>query len=186
LLQVQSKIVSQLPHDWRAGDDASRPLLPLVYDELRRVTHRHLRKERADHSTALVHEAYVRLEKQGSFRFENRAHFLAIYDQLMRQFLVDYARSRNTAERDGGDRATMDGLAFKNRCVDMVALDDALNELGKLDQPQGRSVEFRFFGGRSIEETSGVLKLSPPMTAKRYCASALAWLHGQMQKLAEP
>jgi hypothetical protein len=101
--QVQSKIVTQLLHDWHGGDDeALRAVVPLVYDELRRVAHHYLRKERPDHtlqSAALVHEAYLRLKKQGAANFENRAHFLAICAQLMRQILVEYARSRNTAKR---------------------------------------------------------------------------------------
>ena len=183
--QVPSKIVSQLLQDWRGGDDeALHAVLPLVYDELRRIAHHYLRKERADHtlqSTALVHEAYLRLEKQGAAKFENRAHFLAICAQMMRQILVEYARSRNAAKRDGGDRVTLDGLAFKSRSVDMVALDDALNELAKLDPQQSRIVELRFFGGLSIEETSDVLKLSP-MTVKRHWATARAWLHNQISQ----
>jgi len=183
LSRVQSKIVTQLLDDWHAGDDeALRAVIPFVYDELRRVAHRYLRKERADHtlqSTALVHEAYLRLEKQGAAKFENRAHFLAICAQLMRQILVEYARSHHSAKRDGGDRVTLDGLAFKSRSVDMVVLDDALNELAKLDMQQSRIVELRFFAGLSIEETSDVLKLSPS-TVKRHWASARAWLHHQI------
>ena len=183
LSQAQSKIVTQLLDNWHAGDDeALRALVPLVYDELRRVAHRYLRKERADHtlqSTALVHEAYLRLEKQGAAKFENRAHFLAICAQLMRQILVEYARSRDAAKRDGGERVTLDGLAFKSRGLDIIALDDALNELAKLDRQQSRIVELRFFGGLSVEETSDVLELSP-RTVKRHWASARAWLHHQM------
>jgi RNA polymerase sigma factor (TIGR02999 family) len=183
LSQVPSKIVTQLLEDWHAGDDeALHTVVPLVYDELRRIAHRYLRKERADHtlqSTALVHEAYLRIEKQGAAKFANRAHFLAICAQLMRQILVEYARSHNSAKRDGGERVTLDGLAFKSRSVDMVTLDDALNELAKLDQQQSRIVELRFFGGLSVEETSDVLKLSP-RTVKRHWASARAWLHHQI------
>lgn len=183
LQQVPSKIVNQLLQDWQAGEDeALRALVPLVYEELRQVAHNYLQKERADHtlqSTALVHEAYLRLEKQGAHKFENRAHFLAICALLMRQILVEYARGRNRVKRDGGDRVTLDGLAFKSRALDMVALDDALNELAKLDPQQSRIVELRFFGGLSIEETSDVLKLSP-RTVKRHWASARAWLHHQI------
>ena len=175
--------MSQLLEDWYAGDDqALRSVIPLVYDELRRAAHHYLRKERADHtlqSAALVHEAYLRLEKQGAEPIANRAHFLAICAQLMRQILVEYARSRNAAKRDGGDRVTLDGLAFKSRSVDLVALDDALNELARLDQQQSRIVEMRFFGGLSIEETADVLKLSP-MTVKRHWATARRWLHRQL------
>jgi len=189
LAEVQSKVVTQLLEDWRAGDDeALRAVIPLVYDELRRVAHQYLRKERSDHtlqSTALVHEAYLRLEKQGAAKFENRAHFLAICAQLMRQILVEYARGRATAKRDGGDRVTLDGLAFKSRSVDMVALDDALTELAKLDQQQSRIVELRFFGGLSVEEISEVLKLSP-RTVKRHWASARAWLYHQIGATSAP
>ena len=107
---------------------------------------------------------------------------LAICAQLMRQILVEYARSRNAAKRDGGYRLTLDDdLAFKTRSVDMVALDDALNELAKLDQQQSRIVELRFFGGLSIEETSRALNLSPT-TVKRHWAMAKLWLHHQMSK----
>lgn len=189
LSQVPSKIVNQLLQDWHAGEnEALRALVPLVYDELRQVAHYHLQKERADHtlqSTALVHEAYLRLEKQGAPKFENRAHFLAICALLMRQILVEYARSRNRVKRDGGDRVTLDGLAFKSRALDMVALDDALSELAKLDPQQSRIVELRFFGGLSIEETSDVLKLSP-RTVKRHWASARAWLHHQISATSGP
>jgi RNA polymerase sigma factor (TIGR02999 family) len=181
--QAPSKIVNQLLADWHAGDDqALRGVVPLVYDELRRVAHNYLRKERADHtlqSTALVHEAYLRLEKQGAAPIENRAHFLAICAQLMRQVLVEYARNRNAAKRDGGDRVTLDGLAISNRSIDMLALDDALKELARLDDQQSRIVELRFFGGLSIEETSDVLKISP-MTVKRRWSTARRWLHRQL------
>jgi len=163
-------------------------VLPLVYDELRRAAHRYLRNERPDHtlqSTALVHEAYLRLEKQGAGQFQNREHFLAICAQLMRQILVEYARSRNAAKRDGGYRLTLDdGLAFKTPSVDMVALDDALNELAKLDPQQCRIVELRFFGGLSIEETAQAMNLSPT-TVKRHWATAKLWLHHQISKTPE-
>ena len=103
----------------------------------------------------------------------------------MRQILVDYARNRRAAKRDGGDRVTLDGVAFKSRHVDMIALDDALLELAGLDPQQSRIVELRFFGGLSIQETSDVLNLSP-MTVKRHWASARLWLHRQMSKRESP
>jgi RNA polymerase sigma factor (TIGR02999 family) len=168
--------------------EALRAAVPLVYDELRRMAHYYLQKERPGHtlqSTALVHEAYLRLEKQGATEFQNREHLLAICAQLMRQILVEYARSRNAAKRDGGLRLELDdALAFKTRSVDMVALDDALSELAKLDPQQSRIVELRFFGGLSIEETSRVLNLSPT-TVKKYWATARVWLHHQMAKAAD-
>jgi RNA polymerase sigma factor (TIGR02999 family) len=187
--QDSSQIVRQLLADWHAGDDeAMRAVVPLVYDELRRVAHRHLRKERPEHSlqsTALVHEAYLRLEKQGAAKIENRAHFLAICAQLMRQILVDYARTRRAAKRDGGERVTLDGLPFKSPSVDMIALDEALTELARLDPQRSRIVELRFFGGLSIEETSSLLNLSP-MTVKRHWATARLWLHRELSKAGAP
>ena len=188
--QLPPKTVSELLVNWQAGDDeALRAVLPLVYDELRRVAHHHLQKERPDHtlqSTALVHETYLRLEKQGAGQFQNREHFVAVCAQLMRQILVEYARSRNAAKRDGGYRLTLDdGLAFKTRSVDMVALDDALNELAKLDALQSRIVELRFFGGLSIEETSRALNISPT-TVKRYWTTARLWLHHELSKSTKP
>lgn len=185
LPQLQPKTVSELLANWHAGDDeAFRAAVPLVYQELRRIAHHYLQKERPDHtlqSTALVHEAYLRLEKQGAAPFQNREHFLAICAQLMRQILVDYARSRKAARRDGGVRLTLDdALAFKARSVDMVALDDALNELAKLNPQQSRIVELRFFGGLSIEETSRAMNLAPT-TVKKYWAMARLWLHHRMK-----
>jgi RNA polymerase sigma factor (TIGR02999 family) len=187
--QLLPKTVNDFLANWQAGDDeALAAAVPLVYDELRRVAHRYLRNERPGHtlqSTALVHEAYLRLEKQGTAQFKNREHFLAICAQLMRQILVEYARSRNAAKRDGGYRLTLDdSLAFKTRSVDMVALDDALKKLAKLDQQQSQIVELRFFGGLSIEETSRALNLSPT-TVKRHWATARLWLHHQMAQTAD-
>ena len=183
--QLQPKTVSNLLANWRAGDDeALREALPLVYDELRRIAHRHLQKERPGHtlqSTALVHEAYLRLEKQGAARFENREHFLAICAQLMRQILVDHARSRKAGRRDGGLRLTLDeALVWQSRDLDLVALDDALHELAKLNPQQSRIVELRFFGGLSLEETSRAMNLSPT-TVKKHWAMARLWLHHQMK-----
>jgi RNA polymerase sigma factor (TIGR02999 family) len=184
-LPLAPNTVTKLLADWRAGDDeALRAIIPLVYDELRRVAHHYLQKERPDHtlqSTALVHEAYLRLEKQGAGQFRNHEHFLAICAQLMRQILVEHARNRRAAKRDGGFRLTLDdALGFKARHVDLIALDDALNQLAKLDEEQSRIVELRFFGGFSIEETARALNLSPS-TVKRHWATARLWLHHQMK-----
>ena len=187
--RLPSGPVSELLAKWQEGDqEALAALVPLVYSDLRKLARHYLQKERPDHtlqSTALVHEAYLRLEKQGAAQFQNREHFLAICAQLMRQILVEYARSRNAAKRNGGFRLALDdNLAFKTRSLDIVALDDALNELAKLDQQQSRIVELRFFAGLSIEETSRVLNLSPT-TVKRHWATARLWLHHQMAKTAE-
>jgi len=179
--------VSELLAQWRAGDEESLPrLVPLVYAELRRLAHYQLRKEHPGHtlqSTALVHEAYLRLAKQEPMLFENRAHFFAVCAQLMRQILVQYARRRNAAKRGGGYTLTLDdSIALpKSRSVDLVALDDALNALAELDPQQSRIVELRFFGGLSIEETAQVLSLSPA-TVKRHWATARVWLHKQVSR----
>jgi len=186
-----SQPVSALLAQWQAGDEeAMRTLVPLVYDELRRLAHRYLQKERPDHtlqSTALVHEAYVRLVKQEGGKFQNRAHFFAICAQLMRQILIEYARSQRAAKRDRGQKVTLNdevALVKKSRSVDLVALDEALEGLAKLDAQQSRIVELRFFGGLSIEETSQVLGISPA-TVKRDWSTAKAWLHHEMSGTAE-
>ncbi len=184
LSKLPSNTLSGLLANWQAGDNqALRAVFPRVYEELRRLAHHYLRRERPDHtlqSAALVHEAYLRLAKQGTNQFENREHFLAICAQLMRQILIESARSRKAAKRDGGYRITLDeGLAAKTPSVDLVALDDALNVLAKLDRQQGHIVELRYFGGLSIEETSRVLGLSPA-TVKRHWATARLWLHHRM------
>jgi RNA polymerase sigma factor (TIGR02999 family) len=181
------KPVSALLANWQAGDEqALEALLPMVYTELRRLAHRYLQRERPDHtlqSTALVHEAYLRLIKQSNAPFENRAHFFAICAQLMRQILVEYARAHRAAKRNAGKTVTFnDELAiFKDKAVDLVALDDALNGLSKLDAQQSRIVEMRFFGGLSIEETARVLGTSAA-TVKRDWATARAWLYHQMSR----
>jgi RNA polymerase sigma factor (TIGR02999 family) len=186
-----SQPVNALLAQWQAGDEeALRTLVPLVYDELRRLAHRYLQKERPDHtlqSTALVHEAYVRLVKQEGGKFQNRAHFFAICAQLMRQILIEYARSQRAAKRDRGQKVTLNdevALVKKSRSVDLVALDEALEGLAKLDAQQSRIVELRFFGGLSIEETAQVLGISPA-TVKRDWSTAKAWLHHEMSGTAE-
>jgi len=190
LHESSSKPVSALLAKWQAGDEeALRCLLPIVYNELRRLAHRYLQKERPGHtlqSTALVHEAYLRLMKQEGLAFESRAHFFGICAQLMRQILVEHARSQRAAKRDFGRRLTLDDAAnaARIRSVDLIALDDALTDLAKLDQKQSRIVELRYFGGLSIEETSQVLGVSPA-TIKREWATARAWLHHEMSRTEE-
>jgi RNA polymerase sigma factor (TIGR02999 family) len=182
-----SEPVSELLAKWRAGDEESlRRLVPVVYNELRRVAHYHLRKERPDHTlqtTALVHEAYLCLMKQEPMEFENRAHFFAVCAQLMRQILVQYARRRNAAKRDGGYKRTLDEsiAPARSRSINLIALDDALNGLANLDQQQSRIVELRFFAGLSIEETSQVLGVSPA-TVKRDWNAAKLWLYSEIRK----
>jgi RNA polymerase sigma factor (TIGR02999 family) len=177
--------LSELLAKWGAGDEEClRRVIPLVYRELRRIAHRYLRNERPDHTlqtTALVHEAYLSLRKQQPIQFQNREHFFAVSANLMRQILVQYARRRNAAKRKGGNKVTLDNalLLFPTSSVDLMALDDALRGLAKLDSQQSRIVELRFFAGLSIEETSRVLGVSPA-TIKRDWTTARIWLCRQM------
>lgn len=185
-----SKPVTDLLIKWRDGDqDALQVLLPLVYDELRRIARYYLKKERADHTlqgTALVHEAYLRLVGQRSCPVENRAHFFAIASRLMREILVDHARKRQAVKRNYGYRLTLDaaiGTPGKKH-YDILVLEDALLELARVDPQQARIVELRFFGGLSIHETSTVLEISPA-TVKRDWFTARAWLHREMTRAAQ-
>ena len=159
--------------------------MPLVYDELRRLAHHYLRQERSDHtlqSTALVHEAYLRLAGQNPPQWQNRAHFFGIAAHIMRQILVEHARSRGTAKR-GGNACTLaldEAVALPQQVnVDVIALDKALQELSELDAQQSRIVELRFFAGLTIEDTSEVLGISPA-TVKRDWITARAWLFRAM------
>jgi RNA polymerase sigma factor (TIGR02999 family) len=191
LPEIQSQPVSELLAKWRAGDEESlRRLLPLVYNELRRLAHNYLRKERPNHtlqSAALVHEAFLCLIKQAPMDFENRAHFFAVCAQLMRQILVQYARRGKAAKRDPGYKLTLDeSIASANiRSVNLIALDDALNELAKVDPRQCQIVELRFFSGLSIEETSQVPGISPA-TVKRDWNAAKLWLYNQIRRAERP
>ena len=181
--QDSSNAVTALLVRWREGDpQALEALMPLVYDELRRLAHYYLQRERPEHtlqSTALVHEAYLRLAGHNPPQWQNRAHFFGIAAHLMRQILVEYARGHNAAKRGSGAcKLTLDeAMALPTKVdVDVVALDRALTELSDLDAQQGRIVELRFFGGLTIEDTSEVLGISPA-TVKRDWTTARAWLH---------
>jgi RNA polymerase sigma factor (TIGR02999 family) len=181
-----SSPVTELLVRWRGGDrEALEQLMPLVYEELRRLAHHYLSRERTDHtlqSTALVHEAYLRLAGQNSPQWQNRAHFFGIAAHVMRQILVEYARGRGAAKR-GGQAVTLtldDAASYLQQTeVDVVALDKALAELSELDPQQGRIVELRFFAGLTIEDTSEVLGISPA-TVKRDWVTARAWLFRAM------
>ena len=185
--QEHSQPVSELLVRWRAGDQqALEELVPLVYKELRDIARYHLQRERPGHtlqSAALVHEAYLRLLDQRPFETENRAHFLAVASRLMRQILVDYARSHGAAKRGADRRVELDASLVlpQVRSTDLIALDDALSDLAQLDQQQCRIVELRFFGGLAIEDIAEVLGISPS-TVKRDWNVAKAWLTRQMKK----
>jgi RNA polymerase sigma factor (TIGR02999 family) len=184
-----SNQVTQLLKKWKEGDqNALNDLVPLVYGELRRLAHYYLRSERSDHtlqSTALVHEAYLRLVKQEPHGLESRAHFMAVASRLMRQILVDFARSRAAAKRNFGYTLLLDdAMALpQSRDMDLILLDDALQRLSQLSERQGRIVEMRFFGGLSIEETAQVLGVSPA-TVERDWTVARAWLHREISRSA--
>jgi RNA polymerase sigma-70 factor, ECF subfamily len=173
---------------WSNGDkEALDKLTPLVYDELHRLANRHLGRERPNHSlqtTALIHEAYLRLVDQRNPRWQNRAHFFAIAARLMRRILVDHARSRRYAKRGGAAlRVSLAevGDVAEVRAAEVVALDDALESLAELDPRKSRVVELRFFGGLSVGETADVLGVSPN-TVLRDWSTAKAWLHREMSK----
>jgi RNA polymerase sigma factor (TIGR02999 family) len=183
--------VNELLMRWRGGDqEALHALLPQVYDELRRIAHHHLQAERVGHtlqSTALVHEAFLRLVGQEPLRLDNRAHFFAVASHLMRQILVDYARKHSAGKR-GANHLTLsldEAIAVsRRRELRLVALDDALKVLAGLDQRQSHIVELRFFGGLSIDETSLVLGVSPATVAREWTA-ARAWLYREMDRSAK-
>jgi RNA polymerase sigma factor (TIGR02999 family) len=187
LSEISSHQVTELLQKWQSGDQESlQALLAVAYRELHRLAQHHLRGERPDHtlqSTALVHEAYLRLVKPGSLQPQSRAHFFALASQLMREILVDHARGRNAGKRDGGARLTLDEAAelSKSKGVDLLALDDALNELSRMSARQSRIVELRFFGGLSIEETAEFLGVSSA-TVEREWAAARAWLYRQINR----
>jgi RNA polymerase sigma-70 factor, ECF subfamily len=163
--------------------------MPLVYDELRRLAQHYLRRERADHtlqSTALVHEAYVRLVGQASPPWQSRAHFFGIAARLMRQILVEHARAHQAAKRGGNAfKLTLeDASALAQPAdVDLVALDDALRKLSALDARQSRIVELRFFAGLTIEDAAEVLKISPATVAREWTI-ARAWLYREVARRA--
>ena len=181
------------PHDvtellvaWSKGDKAAlAALVPIIYDELRRLAKFHMQRERAEHTletTALVHEAYLKLIAQKSTNWQNRAHFFAASAQSMRRILVDMARAWRRQRRGGGaERLSLEEeLIFSpQRASELVALDDALRELERFDSQKSRVVELRFFGGLTLEEIAEVLKISP-QTAHREWNRARAWLYSQL------
>ena len=178
--------VTELLLAWSDGDQAALDkLVPLIYDELRRLAEHYLRRERSNHTlqpTALVHEAYLRLVDQKHMQWQNRAHFFGAATQVMRRILVDHARQHKAAKRGGAEhKVTLDeDVAFaKQRDVNLLALDDALTKLESLDPQKSRIVELRFFGGLSEEQTAKVLGVSTS-TVRRQWKLAKAWLHREI------
>jgi RNA polymerase sigma-70 factor (ECF subfamily) len=179
---VQTSRVTALLQAWSAGDrTALDRLVPLVHAELRRLASRYMRRERVGHTlqtTALIHEAYIRLVEAREINWQNRAHFFGISARVMRRVLVDLARERGYRKRGGGERRVpLDEamLIADPPDSDLSALDDALNALAEIDARKSRAIELRFFGGLSIEEAALVLEVSPE-TVKRDCRLAKAWL----------
>ena len=180
--------VTQLLVAWGNGDQAARDqLMPLVYAELHRLAHRHIKKERPGHTlqtSALVNEAFVRLVDQRDVQWQSRAHFFGIAAQMMRRILVDYARKRRFAKRGGNQlRVSLNEevLAAKQRSSEVILLDDALTQLAVVDERKSKVVELKFFGGLSIEETAEALGVSPG-TVMRDWTLAKAWLRRAMSK----
>ena len=179
--------VTDLLVDLGRGDqDALNKLMPLVYDELRKLAGRHLRHERPGHTlqtTALVHEAYLKLVDQKNANWQSRVQFFAAAAQVMRHILVDYARSRRAFKRGGGYcRLSLDEavLSSEEKDADLLTLNEALDGLAAIDPQQSRVVELRVFGGLTVEETAEALGVSP-RTVKRDWSMAKAWLHRQIR-----
>ncbi|MEQ1605805.1 MAG: sigma-70 family RNA polymerase sigma factor [Pyrinomonadaceae bacterium] len=182
--------ITEMLREWSGGNpEALESLLPLVYKELHRQAAAYLRRERVDHTlqaTALINEAYLKLVDQRSIDFEDRTHFFAISARLMRQILVDHARTRNREKRGGPDSVKVEldeamqvGVDAQN--VDLIALDDALTRLTKVDEQQARLVELRYFSGLSLEDTAEALKISRA-TAARDWNVAKAWLKRELTR----
>ena len=178
--------VTELLVAWGEGDKAALDeLMPVVYEELRRLARNYLSRERPGHTlqtTALVHEAYLRLVDQRSVNWQNRAQFFGIAAQMMRRILINHAKDRNAKKRQGyATRVSLDDAVsfFERRELDLMALDEALNDLAALDSQQTQIVELRFFGGLTIEEVSEVLGISPA-TTKREWDSAKLWLRRRL------
>lgn len=188
-MDAPTALIAHLLGAWQRGEaGAYDRLVPLLYEELRRVARRHLSGERAGHtleSRALVHEAYLRIAEQGPFDLDGRTRFVATASHIMRQVLVDHARARRAAKRDGGVRVELDealDVALPDG-VDVLVVDEALTALAALDERQAGIVELRFFGGLSIEETASSLDLSPA-TVKREWSTARAWLARELERHA--
>jgi RNA polymerase sigma-70 factor (ECF subfamily) len=190
-MESSSQQVSQLLQRWSDGDSgAFDQLMPLVYGELRRMARRYMGQQPSGHTlqtTALIHEAYLRLVGQEEKRWENRAHFFGVAAQAMRHILVDYARARSTAKRGGEARAVSleeTAIVSDERAAELVALDDALEGLARLSPRQSRVVELRYFGGLSVTETAEVLKVSPD-TVTRDWNQAKAWLYRALNRSSQ-
>jgi RNA polymerase sigma-70 factor, ECF subfamily len=188
MTEPQTHRVTQLLIDWSNGDQSAfDKLIPLIDEELRRLAHHYMSRERAGHTlqtTALVNEAFLKLVNRKNLQWQNRAHFFGLAAQVMRTILVDHARSHASAKRGGGARnLELDEamLVSQQKASEVVALDEALNQLALIDLRQSRIVELRFFGGLTVEEAAEVLHVSP-VTIKREWSTAKAWLYHELAK----
>jgi RNA polymerase sigma factor (TIGR02999 family) len=182
--------ITQLLVQWSSGDqEAAQQVLPLVYEKLRGIASRQLRLERADHTlqpTAIVHEAYLRLVEQAGLDWPSRSHFFAFAARLIRRILVDYARHRNRAKRGGlSQKVTLHEMAnlALEKSTDLAALDEALSTLERVDPRKAAVVELKFFGGLTLDEIAGELKVSPE-TVSREWRRARAWLYRELKTSA--
>ena len=180
--------VTQLLIAWSNGDQSAfDKLMPLIDEELRRLAHRYMSRERAGHTlqtTALVNEAFLRLVNRKNLQWQNRAHFFGLAAQVMRTILVDHARSHASAKRGGGTRnLELDEalVVSQQKASEVIALDEALKQLALIDPRQSRIVELRFFGGLTVEEAAEVLHVAP-VTIKREWSTAKAWLYHELAK----
>jgi RNA polymerase sigma-70 factor (ECF subfamily) len=186
-MAVAAGVVTELLAAWSAGDESARDsLMPLVYDELRRLARRQMRRERPGHTlqtTALVNEAYLRMAGQHQIEWQTRAHFFAMAAAMMRRILVDHARRRQYAKRGGGAaRCSLDDVAAVavERSAEIVAVDEALTRLSAIDERGCRIVEMRYFGGLTVEEIGSVLHISAA-TVKRDWTAAKGWLAHELR-----
>jgi RNA polymerase sigma-70 factor, ECF subfamily len=184
----QTHQVTELLAAWSNGDQSAfEKLMPLIDDELRRLAHRYMSRERAGHTlqtTALINEAFLHLVNRKNLQWQNRAHFFGLAAQVMRTILVDHARSHASAKRGGGTRnLELDEalVVSQQKAAEVVALDEALKHLALIDPRQSRIVELRFFGGLTVEEAAEVLDVSP-VTIKREWSTAKAWLYHELAK----
>lgn len=187
MMSVSTSQMTRLLVDWQQGDQSAlRKLTPLIYDELRRIAHRYVRHERNGHTlqtTALVNEAYLRLAAQERPEWQNRSHFFAVTAQVMRHILIDHARRRRYLKHGGEfQQVSMEAAALmsENRAAELIALDEALDELKVFDPRKSQVVELRYFGGLSLEETAAALDVSV-MTVRRDWRAAQAWLFRRMK-----
>jgi RNA polymerase sigma factor (TIGR02999 family) len=181
--------ITQMLHEWSEGKaEALDELMPLVYEELHRQARRYMRRENKDHTlqtTALIHEAYLKLIDQRDVRWESRTHFFAIAAQAMRRILVDYARTKHRNKRGGNDaKVSLEEtvlISTEEKGIDLIALDEALTRLAKIDPQQARVVELRYFGDLGLDETAEALNISRATVAREWNTAKL-WLHREMTR----